>query len=115
MSNEGSDLLHGTLGLMILRTLETLGAQHGYGIARRIEQTSGDLIALNQGTLYPALLRLEPRVERRVEPARQPVAGETYPGHRDRRHAGRQQHHGWTAKRSGHERHQLMVCGRTGG
>ena len=63
----------------------------------------------------PALLRLEPRVERRVEPARQPVAGETYPGGRDRRHAGRQQHHGRTAKRSGHERHQLMVCGRTGG
>src|SRR5580704_10765944 len=53
------DLLHGSLVLMVLRTLDTLGSQHGWGIARRIEQTSGDLLALNQGTLYPALLRLE--------------------------------------------------------
>jgi PadR family transcriptional regulator PadR len=53
------DLLHGSLVLMVLRTLDTLGPQHGWGIARRIEQTSGDLLALNQGTLYPALLRLE--------------------------------------------------------
>lgn len=53
------DLLHGSLALMVLRTLETLGPLHGWGIARRIEQTSGDLLALNQGTLYPALLRLE--------------------------------------------------------
>jgi PadR family transcriptional regulator, regulatory protein PadR len=52
-------LLHGTLALMVLRTLDTLGPLHGWGIARRIEQTSGDLLALNQGTLYPALLRLE--------------------------------------------------------
>jgi len=44
---------------MVLRTLETLGPQHGYGLARRIEQTSGDLLALNYGTLYPALLKLE--------------------------------------------------------
>ena len=53
------DLLHGSLVLMVLRTLETLGPLHGWGIARRIEQTSGDLLALNQGSLYPALLRLE--------------------------------------------------------
>jgi PadR family transcriptional regulator, regulatory protein PadR len=59
MSNEKADVLHGTLALMILRTLDTLGPLHGYGIARRIEQTSGDVLAMNQGTLYPALLRLE--------------------------------------------------------
>lgn len=53
------DLLHGSLVLMVLGTLDTLGPLHGWGIARRIEQTSGDLLALNQGTLYPALLRLE--------------------------------------------------------
>jgi len=56
---EKLDLLHGSLVLMVLRTLDTLGPLHGWGIARRIEQTSGDLLALNQGTLYPALLRLE--------------------------------------------------------
>jgi transcriptional regulator len=49
----------GTLALMVLKTLETLGPLHGYGIARRIEQTSGDLLAVNYGTLYPALLKLE--------------------------------------------------------
>jgi PadR family transcriptional regulator, regulatory protein PadR len=49
----------GTLALMILRTLEAMGPLHGYGIARRIEQTSGDLLSLNYGTLYPALLKLE--------------------------------------------------------
>jgi transcriptional regulator len=49
----------GTLALMILKTLEVLGPLHGYGIARRIEQISGDLLAVNQGTLYPVLLRLE--------------------------------------------------------
>ena len=53
------DVLHGTLALLILRTLDTLGPLHGYGIARRIEQTSGHLLALNYGTLYPALLKLE--------------------------------------------------------
>jgi transcriptional regulator len=53
------DVQQGTLALMILRTLETLGPLHGYGIARRIEQTSGNQLALNQGTLYPALLKLE--------------------------------------------------------
>ena len=57
--NENSEVLHGSLVLMVLRTLETLGPQHGWGIARRIEQISGDLLKLNQGTLYPALLRLE--------------------------------------------------------
>lgn len=53
------DVKHGTLALMILKTLEVLGPLHGYGIARRIEQISGDMIAVNQGTLYPVLLRLE--------------------------------------------------------
>ena len=54
-----NDVWQGTLALMILKTLESMGQLHGYGIARRIEQTSGDALALNQGTLYPALLRLE--------------------------------------------------------
>jgi transcriptional regulator len=49
----------GTLSLMVLRTLQTMGEQHGYGIARRIEQISGDLLTVNQGTLYPVLLKLE--------------------------------------------------------
>jgi PadR family transcriptional regulator PadR len=53
------DVWQGTLALMILKTIETMGPQHGYGIARRIEQTSGDLLAVNYGTLYPALLKLE--------------------------------------------------------
>ena len=53
------DVLQGTLALMVLKTLEALGPQHGYGIARRIEQISGDLLAVNQGTLYPLLLKLE--------------------------------------------------------
>jgi PadR family transcriptional regulator PadR len=53
------DVLQGTLDLMVLKTLETLGPLHGYGIARRIEQVSGDALQMNQGTLYPALLRLE--------------------------------------------------------
>ena len=54
-----ADVWQGTLALMVLRTLETMGPQHGYGLARRIEQTSGDVLALNYGTLYPALLKLE--------------------------------------------------------
>jgi PadR family transcriptional regulator PadR len=54
-----ADVWQGTLALMVLKTLESMGPLHGYGIARRIEQTSGDLLALNYGTLYPALLRLE--------------------------------------------------------
>jgi len=56
-----ADILRGTLDLMVLKTLETLGPLHGYGIARRLEQVSDDLLAVNQGTLYPALLRLEQR------------------------------------------------------
>jgi PadR family transcriptional regulator PadR len=54
-----SDVLQGTLDLMILKTLDTLGAMHGWGIAQRIRQVSGDLLQLNQGTLYPALLRVQ--------------------------------------------------------
>src|SRR4030081_169032 len=58
MANK-QDVWQGTLALMILKTLETMGPQHGYGIARRIEQTSGHLLLVNYGTLYPALLKLE--------------------------------------------------------
>ena len=54
-----TDVLQGTLALMVLKTLDVLGPLHGYGIARRIEQISGDLLAVNQGTLYPVLLKLE--------------------------------------------------------
>jgi PadR family transcriptional regulator PadR len=53
-----SDVLQGTLDLMVLKTLEAMGAMHGYGIARRIEQVSENTVSLNQGTIYPALLRL---------------------------------------------------------
>jgi transcriptional regulator len=56
---ENPDVLRGTLALMVLKTLDVLGPQHGYGISRRIEQISGDILALNQGTLYPLLLKLE--------------------------------------------------------
>ena len=56
---EKTDVLQGTLALMVLRTLDVLGPLHGYGVARRIEQISGDLLAVNQGTLYPILLKLE--------------------------------------------------------
>jgi transcriptional regulator len=56
---EKNDILYGSLGLMILKTLEALGSLHGYRIARRIEQISGNQLALNQGTLYPALIKLE--------------------------------------------------------
>ena len=54
-----ADVWQGTLALMVLKTLQTMGPLHGYGIARRIEQTSGDLLSVNYGTLYPALLKLE--------------------------------------------------------
>ena len=57
--NDKTDIWQGTLALMVLKTLQAMGALHGYGIARRIEQTSGDLLAVNYGTLYPALLKLE--------------------------------------------------------
>jgi PadR family transcriptional regulator, regulatory protein PadR len=61
ISDPRTEVLQGTLDLMILKTLDTMGAQHGYGIARRIEQLSNDLLRMNQGTLYPAVLRLEQR------------------------------------------------------
>jgi PadR family transcriptional regulator, regulatory protein PadR len=61
MGESKSDVLQGTLDLMVLKTLESMGPLHGYGIARRIEQVSGDALRLNQGTIYPALLRLEQR------------------------------------------------------
>jgi PadR family transcriptional regulator len=54
-----TEVWQGTLALMILKTLETIGPLHGYGVARRIEQTSGDRLAVNYGTIYPALLKLE--------------------------------------------------------
>src|SRR6202012_4238870 len=59
MGGNKADVLQGTLDLMVLKTLESMGPLHGYGIARRIEQVSGETISLNQGTIYPALLRLE--------------------------------------------------------
>jgi PadR family transcriptional regulator, regulatory protein PadR len=59
MTRGKEDILRGTLDLLVLKTLDTLGPLHGYGIARRIEQVSENLLHLNQGTLYPALLRLE--------------------------------------------------------
>ena len=61
MGENKSDVLQGTLDLMVLKTLESMGPQHGYGIARRIEQVSNDSLRLNQGTIYPALLRLRQR------------------------------------------------------
>ena len=61
MGESKSDVLQGTLDLMVLKTLEAMGPLHGYGIARRIEQVSGDTLTMNQGTIYPALLRLEQR------------------------------------------------------
>lgn len=59
MSDDKSDVLHGSLTLMVLRTLAALGPMHGWGLARRIEQVSNEAFSLNQGTLYPALLRME--------------------------------------------------------
>ena len=59
MDHRKTDLLQGTLDLMILQTLATMGRQHGWGIARRLEQVSDDALFLNQGTIYPALVRLE--------------------------------------------------------
>jgi PadR family transcriptional regulator PadR len=56
-----SDVLQGTLDLMVLKTLDTLGSMHGWGIAQRLQQVSSQMLQLNQGTLYPALLRLEQR------------------------------------------------------
>jgi len=59
MAKERSEVLQGTLDLMILKTLEALGPLHGYGIARRIEQLSGEVLQLNEGTVYTSLLRLQ--------------------------------------------------------
>lgn len=59
MPSRKTEVLQGTLDLMVLKTLDTLGPMHGYGIARRIETVSENLLAMNQGTLYPALLRLQ--------------------------------------------------------
>ena len=59
MGENKHEVLPGTLNLLVLKTLATIGPLHGYGIARRIEQVSGDLLELNQGTIYPALLKLE--------------------------------------------------------
>ena len=59
MADRKTEVLKGTLDLMVLKTLEAMGPMHGYGIARRLEQVSEDLLQLNQGTLYPALLRLQ--------------------------------------------------------
>jgi PadR family transcriptional regulator len=61
MPERKSDVLQGTLDLMVLKTLEVMGSLHGYGIARRIEQVSANSLTLNQGTIYPALLRLQQR------------------------------------------------------
>jgi len=61
MPQDKSEILQGTLDLMILQCLATMGPQHGWGIARRLEQVSEDLLFLNQGTIYPALVRLEQR------------------------------------------------------
>jgi PadR family transcriptional regulator PadR len=61
MAGGKSDVLQGTLDLMVLKTLESMGPLHGYAIARRIEQVSNNALTLNQGTIYPALLRLEQR------------------------------------------------------
>jgi PadR family transcriptional regulator, regulatory protein PadR len=59
MSSSRTEVWQGTLALMVLKTLHAMGAQHGYGIARRIEQTSENLLSINHGTLYPVLLKLE--------------------------------------------------------
>jgi len=59
--SDKTDVWQGTLALMVLKTIETMGPQHGYGIARRIEQTSGDQVLLNQGTIYASLVRLQQR------------------------------------------------------
>ena len=61
MADSKSDILQGTLDLMVLQTLDAMGPQHGYGIARRIEQISDDVLQLNQGTIYASLLRLQHR------------------------------------------------------
>ena len=78
-----ADVWQGTLALMVLKTLETMGPLHGYGIARRIEQTSGDRLAVNYGTLYPALLKLEQEgyIAVGVGRVREQPQGEVLPAH----------------------------------
>jgi transcriptional regulator len=61
MADARTGILQGTLDLMVLQTLDAMGPQHGYGLARRIEQVSGDVLQLNQGTIYASLLRLQQR------------------------------------------------------
>lgn len=61
MGENKPDILQGTLDLMVLKTVESMGPLHGYGIARRVEQVSGQTLIVNQGTIYPALLRLQQR------------------------------------------------------
>jgi transcriptional regulator len=61
MASSKTEVLQGTLDLLVLKTLDSMGSMHGFGIALRIQQVSEDLLKLNQGTLYPALLRLEER------------------------------------------------------
>lgn len=61
MADSKTDILQGTLDMLVLKTLQTMGATHGWGIARRIEQVAEDALYMNQGTLYPALVRLEQR------------------------------------------------------
>ena len=68
MADSKLDLLQGTLDLMVLQTLETMGALHGYGVARRIEQLSQDQVLLNQGTIYASLVRLQQRGSRLQSP-----------------------------------------------
>ena len=87
-----TDVWQGTLALMALRTLETMGPQHGYGLARRIEQTSGDLLELNYGTLYPALLKLEQEgyIRSRLGPLREQSQGQILRAHQGRPTPGAQ-------------------------
>jgi len=78
---EKPDVMQGTLALMVLKTLDALGPQHGWGIGRRIEQISGDLLAVNQGTLYPLLLKLEHEGSIASEGARRKrIAGRVFTG-----------------------------------
>jgi PadR family transcriptional regulator PadR len=70
MPSSKSEVLQGTLDLLVLKTLDSLGPMHGFGIAMRIQQISKDLLQLNQGTLYPALLRLQQRGPDRVQMGR---------------------------------------------
>ncbi len=90
MGRSKLDLLQGTLDVMVLQTLEAMGAQHGYGVARRIEQVSGNEVLLNQGTIYASLVRLQHKIRSEAVGAGHcllAAAGRSY-GARSR-HAGR--------------------------